>query len=235
MPNYSRNTQPIQMHNKMRTRTVEKTILKTYVEHQMVDVIMGESFSLFASTRKFELNITPYSEPTLVPIIDIVVGKSFMEFNATIDAKVRRYRINFGGHSECWIIGELIKTTNEGEGFNHGWSSNNDIEYQSSVEDGNHLTLSNRDKTVIDFLVPSRRIVFVRDYSEVPATVVNSLDGSVKLVEDRLDYFGKNVNGGIDFQLSWKLDFSPEIIGPISQLIRILVEKSGPNGNSVGL
>ncbi len=209
----------------MKVKTVDVIFLQTNFRHGLVDAVLGHAFYFFSDNKSFRMSITPYSDPTLVPISDIVLEVDSMRFNAVIDAKVQGKLVDYDGVPESPIIGELIKKTNEGAGITLGFNSNNDIQYQS--EDGElTLRLSNRKNEVIYFFHPQRRMIYLENENATPAQPVNFLQGTVLLVDENLKFFGKNEADGSGFELTWKLDFSPEILKYVIALLQHLVKVS---------
>jgi hypothetical protein len=213
----------------MRRKSVNIVLVETNFRRGQVKIVLGHPFYYFEERKEFGLSITPHGDPTVVPIDDIKVGADSMEFTATIQSKRHRYSIEFREFPEGPILGELIRATNDGQGFNLGLSSNNDLEYESEDE-GMSLRVLDRSNRVVRFFLPNRRIIFVENNTNVDGKIVNSLEGRVQLLDHSLTFFGKTVDGANDFTLTWNLDFADEIAGSILDLIKIFVCTSQQEG-----
>ncbi len=205
----------------MRKKIAETIFVKTNFRYKTIEIVLGFSFHYVPNKNSFFLSTTPYSDPTLAPISNIVLDQNSMRFDAIVKSKIHSCCVDYGGFRESPIIAELIESTNEGRGVNLGLSSNNDIEYQSE-ENEMSIRLSNSRRQVVHYFAPPGRIICIEDDTAVPPKVINCLDGSVQLRDFNLDFSGKKVDDGANFRFSWQLEFSSSIIEPICDLLQCL-------------
>jgi hypothetical protein len=207
----------------MKKERVGLILVETKFRHDMVKITMGHSFYYLRDKRGFCLSTTPYSDPTLVPIYEVSLGEERMEFTISGKSNKRHCVIEYGGFPGSQIVGELIKNTNEGQGFNLGLGSNNDLEFQSD-EEGMSILLLDRSNKLVQFFLPNRRIIFLEDNTKMDGEIVNLLEGTVHLLDHTLSFHGKTVEGGNEVQLTWKLDFDESIASSMVGLIKIFIQ-----------
>lgn len=187
------------------------------VPYARMEVFFGASFYLGKFAREFQLNLTPAGDLNLVPIENFEIGAGMLNFSTTLHGKTRFYQIDYQNSPFGAVVSSFLETfINRPLVLDKQYSNSFSLWWESGTI---HLRLSHADGRSISYFYPTRRGTHLYRRANGTLQPDHFQDANLTYKDDTVFLAGTPVNPPVLNSVQWKLDFQPELMPVVRQLL----------------
>lgn len=189
------------------------------VPYARMEVFFGASFYLGRFAREFQLNLTPAGDLNLVPIESFENRAGMLSFGTKVHGKPRYYEIDFQNSPFGVVVSTFLETfINRPLVLDKQYSNSFSLWWESGTI---HLRLSHADGRSISYFYPTRRGSHLYRRANGTLKPDHFQNAAMTYEDDTILLVGSPVNPADLNSVQWKLDFQPELVPFVRQLLTV--------------
>ncbi len=204
--------------------TVDGLSFESSLAYQRIIVVVGQEFHYSKRDGRMHLNLSRGTNSELVPIDNLEVGKDAYSLHARSKGKTIAFKVSYNSWQAAPILVDFINQTIV-HGFRFDEKYQNDFELKWEL-DFHTLRLSTHTGETISYYASTKRGSHLYQRTNGSFKPDQYMETAISVNDASLEFVGKEVETNCERRIDWQLDFQPDLLQVVTQLLKISIDVS---------